>query len=107
VWSPQLSRVEADVETLTAGARGRVVGPLGLWAAFTIEDVDRRARRWTWRVVRGPLALTLRHGVDRRPSATGSSTWLELRGPLPVILGYAPIARYALHRLVNLPCPSP
>ena len=32
--------------------------------------------------------------------AAGSRTWLRVRGPLPLVLPYAPVARFALHRLV-------
>jgi hypothetical protein len=31
----------------------------------------------------------------------GSETWLRLHGPMPVLLGYAPLAKFALNRLVN------
>ena len=100
-WSPQLRRVECVPDRLAAGTSGRAVGPLGLWVDFTVLDVDAPARQWSWRVHRGPVTLTLEHGVQDRPG--GSHTWLRLHGPLPVITAYAPPAWHALHRLVTLP----
>jgi hypothetical protein len=100
-WSPQLRRVEPAGAVLTAGMTGRVHGPLGASARFTVTAVDVDARTWHWEVRRGPLRLRLEHGVQ--PAGAGSLTWLVLWGPAPVLLGYAPLAAYALHRLVSLP----
>ena len=107
-WSPHLRSVTVDGPgdgppadpRLAAGLTGRVHGPPGVWAAFTVLTVDAPAMRWSWRVTRGPLAVTLDHEVVTR--AGGSSTSLTLRGPAPVITGYVPVAWYALHRLVTL-----
>ncbi len=102
-WSPQLRRVEYDGgRRLVAGAGGRVFGPLGLSADFSVLDVDEEARRWSWRVRRGPLELRLDHGVEAIGASPGSRTWLVLNGPTALVLGYAPIAWPALHRLVTL-----
>ncbi|HEY6745415.1 MAG TPA: SRPBCC family protein [Mycobacteriales bacterium] len=100
-WSPQLSRVEPAGAVLAAGLTGRVYAPLGISAGFTVTAVDAAARTWRWEVRRGPLRLRLEHGVQ--PAGDGSLTWLVLWGPAPVLLGYAPLASYALHRLVTLP----
>jgi Polyketide cyclase / dehydrase and lipid transport len=111
-WSPQLHRVEVDPEpgpgqshrrlsSGLSGRSGRVFGPFGLRADFTVLTVDPARMRWTWRVHRGPIVIHLDHEVVPRPE--GSETVLTLRGPAPVIVGYAPLARYALHRLVTLP----
>lgn len=99
-WAPHLRRVDADAPTLTAG--GRVRGPLGVTAGFAVVAVEPERRRWTWRVRSGPLVVLLEHGVDAPPGGTGSRTWLTMRGPYPVLLGYAPLAWWALHRLVTL-----
>ncbi len=61
--------------------------------------VDEAAREWTWEARLGPLRLRLEHGVTAHPA--GSATWLRVHGPLPVIMGYAPVARIALGRLVS------
>lgn len=100
-WSPQLRRVEPAGAVLAAGLRGRVHGPLGVHADFTVTDLDPAGRTWRWTVRGGPLRLRLEHGV--LAAGEGSLTWLVLWGPAPVLLGYAPLAAYALHRLVTLP----
>ncbi|GEA87930.1 SRPBCC family protein [Cellulomonas cellasea] len=102
-WAPHLRRVDSDAATLTAGGRGRVRGPFGVTARFAVVAVDHDRRRWTWRVRSGPLAVVLEHGVDRGPDGAGSRTWLTMRGPYPALLGYAPLAWWALHRLVSRP----
>ena len=126
-WSPQLRFVSTDPDPLTsvdddnddedeedegpvrrvqsrqrlsAGLNGRVHGPVGLWAQFTVLTLDVPAMRWSWQVRRGPLAVHLDHQVEG--TADGSRTVLTLRGPAPVVLGYVPAAWYALHRLVSL-----
>ena len=108
-WSPQLRSVEITGgdpgQELAAGTTGRVHGPVGVWADFTVLTFDAVARSWSWRVRRGPLAVRLEHTVEAREGEPGSRTTLVLHGLPPVVLGYAPIARYALHRLVSLPDP--
>jgi hypothetical protein len=128
-WSPQLRRVSTDPELysgldddsdfeddddddeagrrlqshqrLSAGLRGRVHGPAGVWAQFTVLSLDVPAMSWSWQVRRGPLTVQLHHQITGTPQ--GSRTSLTLRGPGPVIVGYLPLAWYALHRLVTLP----
>ncbi len=85
---------------LAVGLTGQVHGPPGLWAAFTVLTVDGPAMRWSWQVRRGPVTVQLDHQVTGTPD--GSRTSLTLRGPGPLILGYVPVAWYALHRLVTL-----
>ncbi len=98
-WAPQVSRVEADDDTLAFGLEGRVYGRLGVYVDFVVESVDESARRWSWAVRRFPVTLRLEHGVVRRHDRTAA--WLRMDGPLPVVVGYAPLARFALHRLVT------
>jgi hypothetical protein len=97
-WAPQISRVESSADRLEAGVTGRVFGPLGVYADFAVETVDEDVRRWAWSVRRGPLRLHLEHRVVAR--ARGCMTSLSVDAPLPVALGYAPLAQFALHRLV-------
>jgi hypothetical protein len=97
-WAPQINSVAASAERIAPGVTGRVVGPVGVSATFVVDAVDEAARRWSWTVRRGPLRLRLQHGVRERPS--GCTTWLTIDAPLPVALGYAPLARFALGRLV-------
>ncbi len=97
-WAPQINRVDASAERIAPGVTGRVVGPLGVSANFVVDAVNEAARRWSWTVRRGPLRLRLQHGVRERP--TGCASWLTIEAPLPVVLGYAPLARFALGRLV-------
>ena len=98
-WAPQISRVEASAERIAPGVTGRVYGPLWVSVDFEIERVDEGARSWTWRVHRGPITLRLHHAVA--PRGSGSRASLGIEGPLPLILGYAPLARFALSRLVR------
>lgn len=100
-WSPYLLRAEPAGARLGTGLTGRVFGPLGVRARFRVGPVDAAARRWAWVVSAGPVRVRLEHGVDA--AGAGSRTWLVLHGPAPVVLGYAPLARWALHRLVTLP----
>ena len=64
----------------------------------------RPPARWAWtvRVGRAPVAVQvdLEHGVLPRTGG-GSLTWLTLTGPLPLVTAYAPLARYAIGRLVG------
>lgn len=98
-WAPQIRRVES-VGRLRPGLTGRVYSYLPPGIAFRVLAVDAKGKTWSWRVQLGPLSLTLEHGV-REGRHGGSETWLRLTGPLPVVVLYAPIARYALGRLVN------
>jgi hypothetical protein len=101
-WAPQIQRVVASTDRLAPGTTGTVHAGLlprpTLPVPFEVLDVDRDARRWSWRVRLGPLRLDLEHGVDAE--GTGSSTYLRVDGPAPVVLVYAPLARLALSRLV-------
>lgn len=98
-WAPQIRRVEATSERLEFGTTGRVYGPPGVRIDFVVLGVDADARRWAWTVTRWPVTLRLEHAVTKRGG--GSATSLRIEGPLPVVLAYAPIARFALQRLVS------
>lgn len=102
-WAPQIQGVETTMHRLTPGSTGTVrVGLLSrptLGLPFTVLSVDEPARQWSWQVRLGPVTLHLEHGVTDRPG--GSATWLRVRGPLPILLAYAPVARFALSGLVR------
>ncbi len=102
-WAPQIQRVDTTMERLVAGGTGTVrAGVLSrptIGVPFEVLAVDETAMEWAWKARIGPLTLRLEHGVTTHPE--GSSTWLRVHGPLPVVLGYAPVARLALGRLVR------
>ncbi|MGY1773995.1 SRPBCC family protein [Blastococcus sp. SYSU D00813] len=99
-WAPQITGVDCPQRLLTAGARGRVRGPGGVALPFTIDAVDPSARSWSWTVGAGPVRLRLHHWVTDGPDG-GTTTGLRTTGPAPLVLGYAPLAQWALHRLVR------
>jgi hypothetical protein len=98
-WSPQITGVEVPVDRIAAGVIGDVIGPLGVRLPFVIDEVDEGRQRWTWHVPLGPLTVRLVHWVSA--ARGGSSTGLQMHGPLPLLVGYAPLARLALGRLVR------
>lgn len=98
-WSPQISSVDADAARIAPGVTGRVHGPLGVHVDFVVDAVDELARTWAWTVRWGLIRMVLVHGVATR--GAGCSTSLRVTGPAPVVLGYAPLARLALGRLVR------
>lgn len=107
-WSPQIRTVETDAARLDAGMRGVVRPVAGPGIRFRVIDVGRVGDElfWAW-VVLPPLlpTLGLRHGVRSidREGRRLTETTLDMAGPLPLVLAYAPLALWALHRLVNLP----
>ncbi|MEU1465432.1 SRPBCC family protein [Streptomyces sp. NPDC005727] len=96
---PQIRAVHTAGRRLTAGMSGTVESVVGLRVAFVVDSVDDDHRTWTWRVRLGAAGLRLRHDV--RGHAHGSTTSLTMHGPWLVVLGYAPLARLALRRLVR------
>ena len=106
-WSPQIRAVQAPSSRLVPGLSGRVLPPVGPAASFVVLEVDEARRLWSWQVTAGPAGgpggglttLDLEHGVDERVGG-GSTATLRLQGAVPVVLGYAPLARLALRRLV-------
>ncbi len=97
-WSPQIRSVDYSGLTIGAGGRGTVHGPCGVGVGFEILAVDHEKRCWTWQVTVVGITLVLGHDVVQLGS--GSRTTLDISGPAPVVIGYAPIARLALGRLV-------
>jgi hypothetical protein len=98
-WSPQITGVETDAARIAPGVTGRVRGPLGVRVDFEVEAVDELARTWSWTARFGLVRLWLWHEVTARDH--GCATALRVRGPAPVVVGYAPLARFALGRLVR------
>ena len=64
------------------------------------REVDEADRRWSWSVDVGPARLVLTHWVRPGPDG-GTTTGLRSSGPAPLVLGYAPLAQLALHRLIR------
>ncbi|MGB6180970.1 MAG: MarR family transcriptional regulator [Rhodococcus sp. (in: high G+C Gram-positive bacteria)] len=100
-WSPQIQGVDASTDRLETGTTGTVHGPLGVRVSFEVLSVDEDARVWAWRAwIGAPSAgMTLEHGVEDSPR--GSKTWLTVEGLAPLVLGYSPVALFALGRLVK------
>ena len=98
-WAPQIRSVDYPGPEIAPGGRGTVHGPCGLSVAFEILDVDDDLHSWSWRVTAAGITLTLLHGVAAEKG--GSRTELTVDGPAPVVLGYIPVARIALGRLVR------
>ena len=101
-WAPQIQRVETTMDRLATGGTGTVRAGLFSWptigVSFRILEVDEPAMEWAWQAKLGPLSMRLEHGVTAH--LRGSSTWLRVHGPRAVIVGYAPLARVAIGRLV-------
>ncbi|WP_322097973.1 SRPBCC family protein [Nakamurella alba] len=101
-WAPQIRRVRASADTIAPGVTGTVHGPLpGLSVDFTVDAVDPESMTWSW-TVRAPFGIVLRLDHEIHPDDTGCGTSATIDGPAPVVLGYAPVARYSLGRLVTL-----
>lgn len=92
-WAPHIREVRAE-GPLRPGLEGEVVGMLGVTARFEVLEVDEARGSWTWVVRSGPVSLRIEHEVS------DGSAGLVLSGPAPAVIGYAPIARAALGRLV-------
>lgn len=99
-WAPQITGVSVPVDRLAPAVHGRVRGPLGVTLPFVVDTVDEAARRWSWTVSLGPVRLHLLHWVTEGPDG-GSTTGLWVSGPAALVVGYAPLARLAIGRLVR------
>lgn len=103
VWAPHLRGIDYPEPVVTPGTTGRVRGVGGVVAHFRIDAVDEVARTWRWSVRSGPLRVSFDHGVEAASPGSGqvATAWLVTNALWPVVLGYAPIARYSLGRLVT------
>lgn len=97
-WAPQIREVDYPHTVIRPGTSGRVTGPAGVVAVFRIDAVDHEARVWAWSVRSGPLRLRFEHGVEA--AGGGSTGWARVHSLWPVVVAYAPVARWALGRLV-------
>ncbi|MGW8745031.1 SRPBCC family protein [Streptomyces sp. NPDC055794] len=98
-WAPQIRCVHADRRLLAPGLTGRVESVAGIQVPFRVEAVDDVRRTWSWRVRVGPVRIRLHHGVHACEG--GCRTDLTMNGPGLVLAAYAPLARFALRRLVR------
>ncbi len=94
-----MSGTDPAPRRIAPGLRGVVVGPVGVQVPFEVLAVDEAAMTWTWRVRAASAELTLEHSVT--PDGDGCRTDLTITGPAPLVVGYAPVARFALTRLVR------
>ena len=62
-WAPLIREVEASDDVLAVGTTGAVHGPPGVVVDFEVTAVDPVLRSWSWRVGRGPAAVTMDHHV--------------------------------------------
>lgn len=99
-WAPHLSSVEASTDRIATGTTGVVRGLGVVRARFRVDAVDEDKRTWAWTVRAGPVQVRLHHAVAAAPRV-GASTRLHLRGPAVVVVPYAPLAHWALRRLVR------
>ena len=97
--TPPLSGTDPAPRRIAPGLRGVVVGPVGVQVPFEVIEVDEPAMTWTWRVRAASAELTLEHSVT--PEGDGCRTDLTITGPAALVVGYAPVARFALTRLVR------
>ncbi len=102
-WSPQIVSVDYPDAAIGVGGAGTVHGPCGVAVSFEILAIDNEKRYWSWRVKIVGISLTLDHDVRavHTEKAAGTVTTLAINGPAPLVVGYAPIARLALGRLVR------
>lgn len=98
-WAPHMKRAEYPYSRVTPGTFGRVYAYGGFSLLFSIDAVDEAERTWDWSVYVGSQRIELKHGVVSRGSRT--QTWASVGLALPLALGYAPVAKLALHRLVG------
>ena len=99
-WAPQIRAVESSTPRLEVGTHGTVFGPLAVRVSFEVLAVDEATRTWSWHAWVGArsIGMHLDHGVV--DSVRGSETSLTVDALAPFVLGYAPVAKLALGRLV-------
>ena len=97
-WAPQIRAVECTAERIAPGVSGVVRGPAGLAIPFRVLEVDDAARAWRWSVTAAGIRVVMHHDLAATPDGTVAG--LTMDGPAVVVLGYGPVARLALRRLV-------
>lgn len=100
-WSPQIKNVDCADDVLQLGSVGTVHAVLGISVPFEVTVFDAEHKRWAW-VATLPLGirLHLQHSVSA-DGPSGTVTGLRVSGPAPIVIGYLPVARLALTRLVR------
>jgi uncharacterized protein YndB with AHSA1/START domain len=100
-WSPQIQSVDYPEATIKPDTTGVVHGPFGLPVAFRILAVDASppVLAWSWSATVAGVSLLLEHTVEA--IGVGTRTTLTVQGFAPAVLGYLPLARLALRRLVG------
>lgn len=98
-WAPEITGVEAPGTRLAVGLSGVVLVLGGLRLPFTVTAVDRSQMTWSWMARLGLISLNLHHTVE--PDSAGTRATLTIEGPAVVVTAYAPLARFALGRLVR------
>lgn len=99
IWAPQIRSVTwAGGGAIAPGRSGVVHAIAGVDVPFTVTEVDARAHDWSW--ILRPLGVTLRMRHTLEEVGDRTRAGLEIDGPLPAVLGYAPVARIALRRLL-------
>jgi len=98
-WAPQIRRVSWEGgERLAPGLRGVVHAIAGVAVPFEVTAVHASAHDWTWTVRGLGATLHMRHTLEE--TAGGTRAGLVIEGPPLVAIGYAPVARFALRRLL-------
>ncbi len=94
-WGPTVTAAELDDggRQLTAGVRGRVRTPVGVWLPFEVTELEP-GHRWRWRVAGVPATG---HRVE--PHAEGCRVVFEVPA---VAAPYAVVCRVALGRIAGL-----
>lgn len=96
-WGPTVTAAERTdgqgARRLSAGARGRVRTPAGVWLPFVVTAFDP-GHRWAWRVAGVPATG---HRVEPHPGGT------RVVFEVPVLAApYALVCRVALARIAEL-----
>ena len=92
----------AATRRIAPGVHGRVLA-LVVPGRFVVEEVDEAAMTWTWRVHVGPVTMRLHHTVEPGERGEGCRTTLHIQAPPGLGAAYAPVAWFALTRLVATP----
>ena len=103
-WGPTVSAVELDEpgtvgSRITAGSRGRVRTPVGVWLPFTVTEWVP-GERWAWRVAGVPATA---HAVGPAPAGEGRDVAAEVVLEVPWWApAYLPVCIVAARRIADL-----
>ena len=103
-WAPHMKRAIYPYPRIVEGTFGRVYAYGGFSLPFSIDALDADGWTWGWSVYVAGQRIELKHGVVAGASHTRA--WVSIGLPLPIALGYAPIAKLALRRLVRAQAPD-